>query len=91
VEESLSSEHGGELFGDSLEELLDGSGVSNKCGGHFESTWRNVANGGLDIVGNPLDEVGGVLVLDVEHLLVDFLHRHASSEHCCDGQVSNYL
>jgi len=28
VEESFSSEHGGELLGDSLEHLLDGGGVS---------------------------------------------------------------
>ena len=30
VEESLSSEHSGELLGDSLEDLLDGGGVTNE-------------------------------------------------------------
>jgi len=88
VEESLSSEHGGELLGHSLEELLDGGRVTDEGAGHFESSWRNVTDGGLDVVGDPLDEVGRVLVLDVQHLLVDFLHRHASSEHGGDGQVS---
>merc|ERR1711992_413146 len=34
VEESLSPEHGGELLGDSLEELLDGGGVTDEGGGH---------------------------------------------------------
>ena len=28
----------------------------------------------LDVVGDPLNEVGGVLVLDVKHLLVNLLH-----------------
>jgi hypothetical protein len=88
VKESLSSEHGGELLGDSLEELLDGGRVADEGAGHLESSWRNVANGGFDVVGNPLDEVRRVLVLNVQHLLVDFLHRHASSEHCRDSQVS---
>ena len=37
--------------------------------------------GGLDVVGDPLNEVRGVLVLDVEHLLVDLLGGHAATEH----------
>ena len=40
------------------------------------------------VVGDPLDEVGGVLILDVEHLLVDLLHGHASTEHGGDGEVA---
>ena len=40
------------------------------------------------VVGDPLDEVGGVFVLDVEHLLVDLLHGHASTEHGGDGEVA---
>ena len=31
----------------------------------------NVADGGLDVVGDPFDEVAAVLVLDVQHLLVN--------------------
>ena len=42
----------------------------------------------LDIVGDPFDEVGGILVLHVEHLLVDFLHAHATTEHRRHRQVS---
>merc|ERR1711998_602556 len=34
----------------------------------------------LDVVRNPLNEIRGVLVLDVEHLLVDFLGGHAATE-----------
>ena len=81
MEESLSPEHGSELLGDSLEELLDCSGVSNEGGGHLETSGRDVADSGLDVVGDPLHEVGAVLVLDVEHLLVHILHGHSSSEH----------
>ena len=57
MEESLSSEHGSELLGDSLEELLDGGGVTNEGGGHLETSGRNVTDSGLDIVGDPLNKV----------------------------------
>merc|ERR550534_2054696 len=79
MEESLSSEHSGELLGDPLEDLLNGGGVAHKCGSHLETSWRNVANAGHHVVGDPLNEVAAVLVLDVQHLLVDLLHRHAAS------------
>jgi len=88
VEESLSPEHGSELLGNSLEHLLDGSGVSDEGDAHLESLRRDVAHGRLDVVGDPLDELGGVLVLDVEHLLVDLLGGHAATEHALGGEVS---
>merc|ERR1712141_29209 len=53
VEESLAAEHSGELLGDTLEELLDGSAVSNEGSGHLESTGWDVADSGLDVVGDP--------------------------------------
>ena len=71
----LSLEHSGELLGDPLEHLLDGGGVADEGGGHGETSWRNVTHSSLDIVGDPLHEVGGVLVLgiafDGETLIVD--------------------
>merc|ERR1719186_676266 len=51
MQESLSPEHGGELFRDSLEELLNGGGVADECGGHLQTARRNVANRSLDVVG----------------------------------------
>ena len=87
MQESLAPEHGSELLGDALEELLDGGGVADEGGSHLQTTGWDVADGSLDVVGDPLDEVGGVLVLDVEHLLVDLLHGHAASEHGGDCQV----
>ena len=88
VEESLSSEHGSELFTDTLEEFLDGGGVTNEGGGHLQTTWWDITNSGLDVVWNPFNEVGRVLVLDVEHLFVNFLHGHTSTEHGGDGKIT---
>ena len=70
MEESLATEHGGELLRDALEELLDGGGVAHEGGGHLQAAGRDVAHGGLDVVGDPFHEVAAVLVLHVEHLLV---------------------
>ena len=80
MKESLSSEHSGELLGDPLEDLLNGGGVAHKGGSHLETSGGNVANAGHHVVGDPLNEVAAVLVLNVQHLLVDLLHRHAASE-----------
>ena len=52
----------GELLGHALEHLLDGGGVTDEGGGHLEALGRDVADGRLDVVRDPLDEVGGVLV-----------------------------
>merc|ERR1712151_758728 len=49
MEEGLSSEHGGELLTDSLEHLLDGSGVSEESDSHLKSLWWDIADGGLDV------------------------------------------
>jgi len=89
VEEGLSSEHGGELLSDTLEHLLDGGGVSEEGDGHLESLGGDIANGGLDVVGDPLNEVRRVLVLDVEHLLIDLLGGHTSSEEGGGSEVSS--
>merc|ERR1712037_743716 len=88
VEESLPSEHGGELLGNPLEQLLDCRRVSDEGCSHFQPPWRNVAHSRLHIVGNPLNKVGAVLVLDVQHLLVHLLHRHPSPEGGGDCEVT---
>ena len=56
---------------------------------YLETTRRNITDGGLDIVGDPLNEVGRVLVLDIEHLLIDFLGGHSSSEDGGSGEVTS--
>ena len=60
---------------------LDSSGVADEGGRHFESARGDVAQGGLDVVGQPLDEVRAILVLHVQHLVVHLLGRDLASEH----------
>merc|ERR1719446_1800729 len=88
MEEGLSSEHSSELLTNSLEHLLDGSRVTEEGNGHLETLWWDIANSRLDVVWNPFNEVRGVLVLNVEHLLIDFLGGHSTSEHGGGGEIS---
>ena len=81
MKEGLSSEHSSELLTDSLEHLLNGGGVTKESYSHLETLWWDSANSRLDVVWNPFNEVRRVLVLDIEHLLIDFLGGHSSSEH----------
>ena len=57
MQESFAPEHGSELLRDALEQLLDGSGVANECRSHLETTWWDVTDGSLDIVGDPFNKV----------------------------------
>jgi len=67
---------------------LDGGGVAEEGHGHLEALGGDIADGGLDVVGDPFNEVGRVLVLNVEHLLVNFLGGHAATEHGGGGEVT---
>merc|ERR1712192_176461 len=89
VEESLAPEHRSELLRNSLEQLLDGSGVADEGSSHLETPGWDVTDGSLDIVGDPLNKVAAVLVLDVQHLLVHLLHGHASAEHSSNSEVTS--
>jgi len=71
MEESFSSEHSSELFSDSLEHFLDGSRVTNESNRHFKTFWWDITDSGFDVVWNPLNEITGVFVLDIEHLFID--------------------
>ena len=44
--------------------------------------------GSLDIIGNPLDEVSGVLVMDVEYLLIYLHSAIVATEDARDGKVA---
>lgn len=88
MQEGLATEHSSELLADTLEEFLDSGAVANERGGHLQTAWRDVADGGLHVVGDPLNEVAAVLVLHVQHLLVNLLHGHAPTEHGSHGQVA---
>ncbi|KAH8614961.1 hypothetical protein ERJ75_000634400 [Trypanosoma vivax] len=88
VQERLAAEHGSELLAHAAEHLLDAGVVADEGDSHLEALGRDVADRGLDVVRDPLDEVGRVLVLHVEHLLVDLLCRHAAAEERGRRQVA---
>ena len=88
VKEGLAAEHGGELLRDALEQLLDGSAVTNEGTRHLQATGWDVTDSGLDVVGDPFNEVAAVLVLYVEHLLINLLHGHAATEHGGNSKVA---
>jgi len=89
MEESLSSEHSSKLFSDSLEHFLDSSRVTNESNRHLKTLWWDITNGGFDVVWNPFNEIGGVFILDIEHLLIDLFGGHSSSEHSGGGKISS--
>ena len=62
-------------------ELLDRGGVADECGRHLQALGRDVAHARLHIVRDPLHEVGRVLVLHIQHLLVHLLGAHLPTEH----------
>merc|ERR1719506_1584976 len=77
-----------EMFRHTLEHFLDGSRVTQEGHGHLQTFRRDVARRRLDVVGNPLNEVRAVLVLDVQHLFVDFFSGHTATEHSSGGKVA---
>ncbi len=64
MQESLAPEHGRELLGDALEQFLNGGGVADYGCGHLQSANGDVAERGLDVVRDPLGEVGRISVLE---------------------------
>jgi hypothetical protein len=88
MQESLATEHGGELLTNTLEDLLDSSRVSDESGRDLETLGRNRAQSGLNVVGNPLNEVGRVLLLNVAHLILNLLGGNATAEDGGAGEVT---
>jgi len=83
MKESLSSEHSSELVTNALEELLDRCRVTDEGGRHLKATWWDRAESSLDVVGNPLNEVRAVLVLDIAHLVLDLFHGNFTTAMKC--------
>merc|ERR1719487_407967 len=88
VEEGFATEHCREVLGYSLEHLLDRRGVAEESDRHLQALWWDVADGAFHVVWNPLDEVRRVLVLHIQHLLVNLLRRHTATEHCGSCKVA---
>mmetsp|Transcript_33930 Transcript_33930/g.39898 ORF Transcript_33930/g.39898 Transcript_33930/m.39898 type:complete len:209 (-) Transcript_33930:614-1240(-) len=88
MKECLTTEHGCELFSYALPYFLDSSGVSYECGGHLETLWWDVTDCCLHVVRDPFNEVRRILVNYVEHLLINLLGGHATTEETCASEVS---
>ncbi|KFW82779.1 hypothetical protein N305_07760, partial [Manacus vitellinus] len=78
VQEGLSAEHRSELLRNAFEQLLDGRAVANEGGRHFEAARWNVTDRCLNVIGDPLNKIAAIFVLNVEHLLVHLFHGHAA-------------
>ena len=88
MQERLAAEHAGELLGNALEHLLNRRGVPDEAHRHLQPLRRDVADAALHVVRNPLDKVRGVLVLNVKHLLINLLRRHAAAEETSRREVA---
>ena len=89
MKKRFAAEHTSEIFSDTLEHFLDGGGVTQEGHGHLQTLRRDIAYTRFDVVGDPFDEIRGVLVLDVEHLLINLFGGHSSSEHSGCGEISS--
>merc|ERR1712176_1230940 len=88
MQEGLTAEHSSEKLGNAFEHLLDSSGVACERHSHLQPLRGNVANAGLDVIRDPLNEVARILVLDIQHLFIDFLGRHAAAEKRSSSQIT---
>mmetsp|Transcript_17609 Transcript_17609/g.36998 ORF Transcript_17609/g.36998 Transcript_17609/m.36998 type:complete len:225 (+) Transcript_17609:352-1026(+) len=81
MKKGLTTEHNRELLCHTFPRLLNTGRVTDKDTRHFHSDGRNIANRCLEVVGNPLDKVSGILANHFEHFVIDLLARHVSAEH----------
>merc|ERR1719231_1309015 len=88
MKECFTAEHSSEVLRDAFEHFLNRRGISCECDSHLQAFGWNVAHAGLDVVRDPFNEVGRVLVLHIEHLLINFLCGHTATEECCCSQVA---
>mmetsp|Transcript_13581 Transcript_13581/g.20348 ORF Transcript_13581/g.20348 Transcript_13581/m.20348 type:complete len:207 (-) Transcript_13581:915-1535(-) len=89
MQEGLTTEHNSELLGNTLPRLLDTSGVTNKDTRHLHSAGWDITDGCLEVIGDPFHKVTRVLAHHLEHLIVNFLTGHGSTEHHGTGEVTS--
>merc|ERR1712048_786714 len=88
VQKGFAAEHRSEILCNTLEHFLDCSCIPKELHCHLQSLWWDITHSCLDVIGDPLNEIRRVLVLHIEHLLVDLLCRHATSEKRCCREIS---
>merc|ERR1719228_98891 len=76
VEEGLALVHGTELGGQALEDALKGRGVGDEGARGGVVFGRDLDDGGLHVVGDPRNEVVGVVLLALLANLVNLLGLH---------------
>merc|ERR1712048_921494 len=89
VEEGLSSEHTSEILGNTLEHFLNSGGVTQETDSHLQTLRRDITDGRFDVIWDPFNEVGTVFVLNVQHLFINFLGGHTSTEQSASGQITS--
>ncbi len=72
-------------------DLLDAGFVSDEHGQHLHTCWRDVTDGGLEIVGDPFNEISQVLADHFKHFIINFIDGHGSMEHHHVGEVPSML
>merc|ERR1719449_25300 len=77
-----------ELLRHALEHFLDRGSVAHEANRHLQALRRNVADAALHVVRDPFNEIRRVLVLYVEHLLIDLLRAHAPAEETARREVA---
>merc|ERR1712241_947795 len=87
VEERLPLVHSAELGGQALEDALERGGVRDEGAAPLGVLRGNLDNGGLHVVGDPLDEVVAVGGLALLGVLINFLGGHGSTEDEGGGHV----
>ena len=71
MKEGLATEHSTELIRYTLEQLLNAGVVADERRAHLQTARGYVTDGRLHVVWDPLNEVRAVLVLNIQHLIVD--------------------
>ena len=67
--------HDPKLKVESFKQFLYSCVVSDESGRHFHSVRWHVANRDFSVMRDPLDKMSAFLILNVRHLILDFLHR----------------
>merc|ERR1719382_448905 len=88
MQEGLAAKHGSKELRDTLEHLLYSCRVPSEGHSHLQPFRGNVTDACLDVVWNPLYEIARVLVLDIQHLFIDFLGRHTATEKRSSCQIT---
>lgn len=90
MQERLSLEHSSELIADTLEQLLNGGGVTQEGNRHLKAAGRDITLSSEHVIGDPFNKVSRVLVLHILHLFLDVLHSDFATEYSSNLQMCEH-